>query len=131
MIEENFLYFCCGVAGAGVLCGNRPAIALLLGVALTTWVVEGVYLSWHTLFTIDMVIAAMFMVKGAPRSHYMILGLFPMAWIAYALPPPYYYWVPYYVVCLQLLLCVPLPWLQRGIWNVSHGPLRELNYGGA
>lgn len=127
MMAEQFLSFCCGVAFASVLTGNRAAIALLCGVAFSK-VLEGTFLGWHVLFMADLMIAACFIDRNMTRANIMVVSLFPMAWIAYALPPPFYYWLPYSVVCLQLLLCVPIPWLQRGNASDSHGPIRELRY---
>lgn len=128
-VANWFLLLCCMAAGAGVFTGNRAAVPLLCGVFFSLAVGQfEMPLHWWQLGLVDLAILACFVRRNMTLGNMIIACLFPVAWIGYFLPPPFYYNTPYAIVCAQLLLCIPLPWLQRGVWKVSHGPLKRLDY---
>lgn len=114
-------------AGIGALMGNRTALILLAALFVSV----AVPLPMWAMLGADAVIIALMLRNALSWPDRAILALFPVAWWGYGLASPADYWTAYTVVCVQLLLCAPFPWIQRGSGNVSHGPLREVKYGGA
>jgi hypothetical protein len=114
-------------AGIGALMGNRTAFLLLVALFLSLVVP----LPLWAMLGADAAIIALILRNTVTLPDKLILSLFPVAWFAYGLPSPSNYWAAYAVVCVQLILCAPMPWNQRGLGEVSHGPLREVKYGDA
>lgn len=101
-----------------VAVGNAFAWALdSLGVPFDLWIWVG----------IDLAMLAFIVRKQMSIADTLITLLFLPSWVAYFLPQDALFWGPWWFSLTQLILCL-LPWLQRGIFDVSHGPLRELNY---
>ena len=111
--------------------GLRTATLLVVALAINTlWLEAGLPMPWQGMVLADLVIIQLIAEHPPHISDKLIVLLFAVAWVGYALPYPLHRTLPQLAISAQLLLCL-LPWLQRGIWKVSHGPLRELKYGAA
>lgn len=123
------LYGGVALACVAMLMGYRTAMVLLasLGVSFAVPAAGIPFTLWAWL-ALDLAVMALVVRPVMTLPDKLIVALFPAAWAAYFMPSPIHYWGAYAVVCVQFLLCAPFLWTQRGRWQVSHGPSRELKY---
>jgi len=128
-VADYVLAFCVLIGLAGVAFGYRTPAALLAILAVAWYAPRlGYNLSYWELIALGMGALTVIIQPVMTLPDRLIAGLFPVQWLSYLLPSPHHYWGAFAVVCVQLLLCAPFLWTQRGRWSVSHGPLREISY---
>jgi hypothetical protein len=120
-----------GLVG-GICFNNRTAWPLLgslfFCLGLREWQAPFEFWFW---FQIDLLAMLFILRRNMPYRDWIILGLFGLAWVSYLLPDPLRNWGSSAVVITQLLLTIPLVKHQGSGGEVSHGPIREVEYEGA
>lgn len=119
------------VAVLSALMGNRTALVLLCSFFSGKGVEWGIYPNAPDyvnicLIGIDLCALRFIVRRNMGIADECIAALFLVAWLGYALDEEARYNFAWVCVVLQMLLTFPLRGIQKGLKEVSHGPLRPL-----
>ena len=114
MFFEIPLWLGAAVSGIALLLGNRTAAPLLASYGLTTVLCAIGYYNIAVWLLIDSVVIAIIAARKTTLGDKIILSLFPVAWVGYALESITFI-VTWAVVMAQFLITVPWQRLARGL----------------
>lgn len=134
-MPEQGLWLAATLALVPAWMGSRTAWALLASLAYAT-ALETMGVPFGASYIVaDAYVMRAIWQPSMNLQDELILALFPVAWLGYALDEYTRYDIAMPVVILQFLLVLPWPKLQRIIFSISHGSLRagggqEVTHGG-
>lgn len=124
-MPETALWLAALVACVPAIMGNRTACALLASLAYAA-ILERLAIPFGPVWMLaDLAVLAIILRPNMTLQDELIAALFVPAWVGYALDAETNYTIGMFVVTMQLLICVPWIWLQKGGGDVSHGPRQK------